>query len=79
MENIIREFPDKNTRLKYSFVIAIILEVIFLLLIAEVSIILKNYLKPVKRVKPLLISVISVPKKRRLSLIIRRKQFRLRS
>jgi TonB family protein len=65
MENIVKEFPDKNTRLKYSFFIAIILEVIFLLLIAEISIMVKNYMKPVKRVKPMLISVISVPKKKK--------------
>lgn len=65
MENIIREFPDKNTRLKYSFVIALILEIIFLLLIAEVSMILKNYLKPVERVKPMLISIINVHKKKK--------------
>ena len=65
MENVIKEFPDKNTRLKYSFLIALILEVIFLLLVAEVSIMIKNYMKPVKRVKPLLISVISVPKKKK--------------
>ena len=65
MENIVSQFPDKNTRLKYSFFIAIILEVIFLLLIAEVSIMIKNYMKPVKRVKPLLISVISAPKKKK--------------
>ena len=65
MENVIKEFPDKHTRLKYSFFIAIILEVIFLLLIAEVSIMINNYMKPVKRVKPMLISVISVPKKKK--------------
>ncbi len=65
MENIIREFPDKNTRLKYSFVIALILEIIFLLLIAEVSIILKNYLKPIEHVKPMLISIINVPRKKK--------------
>ena len=65
MENIIREFPDKSTRLKYSFIIALILEIIFLLLIAEVSIILENHLKPVKHVKPMLISIINAPRKKK--------------
>lgn len=65
MENIIKEFPNKNTRLKYSFFIALILEIIFLLLVAEISIMLKNYMKPVKYVKPMLISVINVPKKKK--------------
>ena len=65
MENVIKEFPDKNIRLKYSFFIAIILEVIFLLLIAEVSIMVKNYMKHAKHVKPMLISVVSIPKKKK--------------
>ena len=65
MENVVKEFSDKNTRLKYSFLIAIILEVMFLLLIAEISIMVKNYMKPIKHVKPMLISVISVPKKKK--------------
>ena len=65
MENIIKEFPDKNARLKYSFIIALILEIMFLLLFAEISIIVKQFIKPVKKVRPLLISVVSVPKKKK--------------
>ncbi|MHB8231926.1 MAG: energy transducer TonB [bacterium] len=67
MENIIEEFPDKNTRLKYSFVIALILEIMFLLLFAEISIIAKHFMKPVKKVKPLLISVVSLPHKKKIT------------
>ena len=65
MENIVKEFPDKNTRLKYSFIIALILEIMFLLLFAEISLIAKHFIKPAKRVKPLLISVVSLPHKKK--------------
>lgn len=66
MENIIKEFPDKNARLKYSFIIALILEIMFLLLFAEISLIAKHFMKPVVKVKPLLISVVSLPHKKRM-------------
>jgi len=61
MEHIIKEFPDKNVRLKYSFVVAVILEIMFLLLFAEISIIVKNFIKPIKRARPLLISIVNTP------------------
>jgi TonB family protein len=67
MEYIIREFPDKNTRLRYSFAVAAILEIMFLLLFAEVSIILKNYIKPIKKVRPLIISVVNTPHKKKVA------------
>ncbi|MCL4321855.1 MAG: energy transducer TonB [Deltaproteobacteria bacterium] len=65
MENIIKEFPNKNARLKYSFIIALILEIMFLLLFAEISIIAGHFIKPAKKVKPLLISVVSLPHKKK--------------
>ncbi len=65
MENIIKNPPDKNTRLKYSFVIALILEIMFLLLIAEISVIAKHFVKPIKKAKPMLISVVSIPHKKK--------------
>ena len=65
MENIIKEFPDKNTRLKYSFIIALILEIMFLLLFAEISLIAKHFIKPAVKAKPMLISVVSLPHKKR--------------
>ncbi len=64
MENITKEFPDKNARLKYSFIIALILEIMFLLLFAEISLIAKHFMKPAAKVKPLLISVVSLPHKK---------------
>lgn len=64
MEYSIKEFPDKNTRLKYSFAAAIILEIMFLLFFSEISIIVRHFIKPVKKAKPLLISIVSVPHKK---------------
>jgi protein TonB len=65
MEYIIKEFPDKNARLRYSFAVAVVIEIMFLLLFAEISIIVKNFIKPIKRVKPLLISVVNTPHKKK--------------
>ncbi|MCL4542438.1 MAG: TonB family protein [Deltaproteobacteria bacterium] len=65
MENIIKEFPDKSTRLKYSFIIALMLEIMFLALFAEISLIAEHFMKPAAKVKPLLISVVSLPHKKR--------------
>ena len=66
MENIIKEFPDKNARLKYSFIIALILEIIFLLLFAEISIIAEHFIKPVVKAKPMLISVVNFQHKKKI-------------
>ncbi len=67
MENIIKEFPDKNSRLKYSFIFALILEIMFLVVLAEVVALAKQYAKQAKKSHPLLISVVTMPHQKKLA------------
>ena len=70
MENIVKEFPDKNLRLKYSFIFAVILEIMFLVILAEVVAIAKQYSKHVKKTHPLLISVVTMPHPKKKKIVV---------
>lgn len=73
MENKFLRYHGRKTRLGYSFVSALILEVFFLAAIGNIVLLVRHYIHPLGKVHALSISVVDIPVKKKVKVAVKKK------